>query len=60
MQARRYLIAAIVLLSLALIGCSKSAKAPSSENQPPASQNSANPAAIPGSPARGMPCAAAI
>ncbi len=44
MRARRYFIA-IMLLSLALIGCSKSAKAPSSENQPPASQNSANPAA---------------
>ncbi len=45
MQARRYLIAAIMLLSLALVGCSKSAKTPSSENQPPASQNGANPAA---------------
>ena len=45
MQANRYFFSAILLVSLALTGCSKSAKAPSSENQPPASQNSTTPAA---------------
>ena len=45
MQANRHVISGILLLSLALTGCSKSAKAPASDNQPSASQNSANPAA---------------
>ena len=43
MQASRYFFIVILLLSLALAGCSKSTKAPSAENQPPASENGANP-----------------
>src|SRR5271166_3779052 len=45
MQANRSLILAIMPLSLALIGCSKSAQAPSSDSQSSASQNSGNSAA---------------
>jgi len=45
MHANRYLISAIMILSMALTGCSKAAKAPSSDNQPSASQNSPNPVA---------------
>ena len=45
MPANRYFFTGIMLLSLALTGCSKSAKAPSSDCQSSASQNSANPAA---------------
>jgi hypothetical protein len=46
MAANRYFPTAILLISLMLAGCSKAAKAPSPENQPPASQTSANPAAL--------------
>jgi hypothetical protein len=45
MKAKRYLVPSVLVLSLALAGCSKSAKAPSSEAQSSASQTSANPAA---------------
>src|SRR5208283_264800 len=43
MPAHRYLISVILLLSLALTGCSKSAKAPNSDNQAAASQANASP-----------------
>ncbi len=43
MPANRYLISAILLLSLALTGCSKSAKAPNSDNQAAVSQTNVPP-----------------
>jgi hypothetical protein len=52
MLAKRYLIPAILLVSLAVSGCSKSAKAPSQDS---ASQTSANPAAPGNSAANQLP-----
>src|SRR5271167_2211310 len=45
MNAKRYLVPIVLVLSLTLAGCSKSAKTPSSEAHSSESQTGANPAA---------------